>query len=129
MHTLPVFLLFLSVAFAQVAVAAEQPSDSQDTNYLYIEKFIVPAGRSINDALDEGKKWVRAMRRTADFKSVRLYFHHTGPEVAIYIHAEPKSWASIESGFSKVLDELRVTENPFNWGGHSDNIVSEVVVD
>jgi len=122
-------LLIMSIGLAQASIAAEQQSAPAETQYLYIEKFTVPAGRTISDALDEGREWVKAMRGTGDFKNVRLYFHHTGPEVAIYILAEPKNWAAIESGFEKVIEQMQVMEKPFNWAGHGDNLLSEVQVD
>jgi len=119
----------LLIVAAQVGVAAEQESQPEATQYLYIETFTVPAGAIPNDVVDEGKTWVRTMRETGDFKSVRLFFHNTGPEVAIYILAEPKSWASIETGFEKLISKLGIMEKPLVWGDHSDNVLAEIPVD
>ena len=124
----PTFLVLVGLLITQGAVGAEQ-SEAAQAKYLYIEEFTVPAGRTINSAIEEGKQWVKIMRETGDFNRVRLYFHHTGPAPAIYILAEPKNWAAIESGVFAPVEELDMMNKPFNWGGHRDNLLTEVVVD
>ena len=124
-------VLFLSAVvslMAQGTCAAEQP-EATPTQYLYIEQFSIPAGRTINAAIEEAKQWVKVMRASGDFKSVRLFFHHTGPEPAIYIFAEPKNWGSIESGLDAQIEAFDLMNKPFNWSGHSDNLLSEVRIE
>lgn len=98
-------------------------------NYLYIEEMEIAAGRVPNEAIAEAQGWVKAMRETGEFKSVRLFIHNTGPRFALYIFTEPKSWQAIETGFEKFFAaQPGIMEKPFNWGAHSDNLLSEIPV-
>lgn len=58
----------------------------------------------------------------AEYKSVRLYIHNTGPKFALYILEEPKSWQSIETGGEKFLAATEVMSQSFMWGRHTDNV-------
>lgn len=82
-----------------------------------------------NQAIAEASGWVRAMRGTGEFKSVRLYIHNTGPAFALYVMAEPNSWQAIETGFEKFFAAFpNMMNEPFRWGPHSDNLLSEIAV-
>jgi hypothetical protein len=98
-------------------------------NYLYINELEIPPGRTPNECIEEAIKWVKALREGGEFKSVRLYIHNTGPMFALYLLAEPNDWASMEKGFEKALTGLGVMEKPWNWGRHTDNLISEIPVD
>jgi len=98
-------------------------------NYLYIEEFEIGPGMTTNKAIAEGKNWVRGLRKTGDFKSVKLYIHNTGPRLAIYVLAEPKNWQSIETGFAKFIANRPDFGDMPVWFTHSDNIVCEIPVE
>ncbi len=43
--------------------------------------------------------------------------------------AEPNDWASIPQGFQAQLQaQPDLNDRPDNWEGHSDNILSEILV-
>lgn len=107
---------------------AESSYESQ--NLLYIEEFELADGATMNDAIAEMQEWVKGYRETGEYNSVRLYMHHTGPKLALYILLEPKSWQSIQDGQDKFFAaNAEVMDQPFNWGGHSDNVLVEVPVE
>lgn len=45
-------------------------------------------------------------RKSGDWTNVRLYFHDTGPDVAVYTFAEAKSWTAIETGNAKMVEAI-----------------------
>jgi hypothetical protein len=117
----------LFVSGRAVALAQQQPQAAE--TILVIEEFDVPQGRAITEAIDDASQTVRAMRSHGEFNSVRLYTHSWGPKLALYIIFEPKSWQAIKTGTDKLFaarPELKTA--PFKWGGHSDNILTEVLV-
>ncbi len=112
--------------------AQEDPSDSPFTgpNYLYIQVYEISPGAVPNEAITQAQEWVKGWRETGEFKSVRLFLHHTGPRFALYIFGEPNSWQSIEDGVNKFMaanPDFMAT--PFNWGAHSDNLLNEILVE
>jgi hypothetical protein len=133
------YLLVAGVLMFLLAVTASPLMRSQETkkqvtpligeNYLYIEEFEIGPGMTMNKAIAESKDSVRGMRKTGEFKSVRLYIHNTGPRFAVYILAEPKSWQSIETGFAKFLATMPDFGDRPVWFTHSDNLVSEIPVE
>ena len=71
---------------------------------------------------------VRVMRKSGHWKSVRLFFHDTGPDVAVYVLGEPNSWQDIEDGNEKMVNEMKIMNSPFPWASHSDNLLTEIRV-
>lgn len=125
---LSTFLLGSSAIVIAQDDTAESSFESEDL--LYIEEFVLAPGRSFNDAIAEMQEWVKGYRETGEYKSVRLYMHHSGPNLALYILLEPKSWQSIQDGQDKFFAaNAEVMDEPFNWGGHSDNVLVEVPVE
>jgi len=111
------------------AVLAQQDTAMAETNYLYIEEFEIAPGQVPNQAIAMGSDVVRIMRETGEFKSVKLYWHHTGPRLALYILAEPNSWQAIETGFAKMFEAMPdFMDEPYTFGMHSDNLLSEIPV-
>jgi hypothetical protein len=107
---------------------AQQPQQAEE-NLLLIGKFDIAEGRSLNDVIAEASQWVRDLRATGEFKSVRLYMHDWGPELAVYILHEPNSWQAIKTGYNKFFAARPdLMTGPFRWAGHSDNILSEIPV-
>jgi hypothetical protein len=102
--------------------ANAQPQQPTGPNYLYIEEFDFAPGSVANDGIAELTQWVRDMRASGEYTSVRLYEHNTGPHWALYIMAEPKSWQAIETGFEKFFGaHPEIMTTPLkNWGGHSE---------
>ena len=132
---LAVFVVALGVGLvvaAWQAGFAQQPAQQaaqQPTAYLLIEKFEIAPGRAISEATEEMSGIVRELRKTGEFNSVRLYTHNYGPELAVYIITEPKSWQALKNGADKLFaarPDLLTT--PFRWAGHSDNILAEIPV-
>jgi hypothetical protein len=122
-------VLLLGAALAVGGAAPSSEQDVQEVNYLYIEEFEFPSGSVVVEGIAEASQWVRDLRATGEFKSVRLYMHHTGPRFALYLFAEPRDWQAIETGFAKFFEARPdIMESPFNWAGHSDNVLSEVPV-
>ncbi len=98
-------------------------------NYLYIEEFQFVPGQVPNQMIAEAQGWVKAMRNTGEFKSVRLFIHNTGPAFALYILAEPNSWQAIETGFEKFFAAYpNMMNEAQRWGPHTDNLLSEIPV-
>ena len=102
----------------------QQKSPEEQPNYLVISAYQPAAGTSVNDASAEISEWVRIFRGTGKYKSVRLFRHHWGPELAFYIVSEPTDWASIPAGFNALLEaQPEFLDRPLMWQGHSDNIL------
>jgi hypothetical protein len=97
---------------------------------LYIEEFTFAPGAVLNEAVAEMQEWVKDYRETGEYKSVRLFFHHTGPSLSVYILLEPKSWQSIQDGQNKFFEaNPELMDTPFNWAGHSDILLTEIPVE
>ena len=119
------FGLFIAGRQTGFAQQAAQPPEA----FLLIEKFDFASGRVISEGLQEASGWVREMRKTGEYNSVRLYMHNYGPELAVYVVAEPKSWQALKSGADKLFAARPdIMTTPFRWAGHSDNILAEVLV-
>jgi hypothetical protein len=133
------YLIIAGVLVFLLAVAASPLMRSQEAkkqvtpivgaNYLYIEDFEIAPGTTMNKAIAEGKDWVTTMRKTGEFKSVRLYIHNTGPRFAVYVLAEPKSWQSIETGSQKFFAAYPDFGDKPVWFTHSDNLLGEIPVE
>ena len=99
-------------------------------NLLYLQSFEIAPGAIPNEAIAEAQEWVKAYRATGEYKSVRLFVHHTGPSFSLYMMLEPKSWQAIQDGQNKFFEAMAETmDQPFNWATHSDNLLTEVPVD
>ncbi len=108
--------------------AQQQPITGSD--YLYIEEFEITRGVVPNDAIAEASDWVRGMRNTGEFRSVKLYIHNTGPRFALYLLAEPNSWQAIETGFEEFFAARPdIMNTPVTFGRHTDNLLSEIPVE
>lgn len=133
------FLLVVGVLMFLLVVTASPLMRSQETkkqvtpiigeNYLYMEEFEIGPGMTMNKAIAEGKDWVTSLRKTGEFKSVKLYIHNTGPRFAVYILAEPKSWQSLETGWQKFFAANPDFGDKPVWFTHSDNLLSEIPVE
>lgn len=131
------FLLSVSVITIATLVGAANTEAKDEKaipllgpNYLYIEEFEIGIGQTISEAITKTTEWVKLMRKTGEFKSVRLYMHNTGPKLALYILAEPNNWQSIETGFKKLLDSIPdFMDEPTKFATHSDNLLSEIKVE
>ncbi len=98
--------------------------------YLYLEEFEIAPGQIPNEAIAEMTEWVKIMRESGEFTSVRLFIHNTGPRFALYLLIETDNWQSLETGFEKLLAALpEFMDEPFRWAGHSDNLLSEIPVE
>jgi hypothetical protein len=118
------------VAVVGGAVAQEASSPITGPDYLYIEEFEIATNTVPNDAIAELSGWVRDLRKTGEFKGVRLYIHNTGPRYALYILAEPKNWQSIETGFEKFFAaNPGIMSEPYKFGRHTDNLLNEIPVE
>ena len=127
------FSLLIASALVLVALggvvgfAAAQAQ--QEPNHLVISTYDPPPERSYNDAMEEMSEIVRIHRATGEYKSVRLFTHNWGPESAFYMVAEPNSWASIPAGFQAQLEaQPDLLDRPDGWEAHSDNIMTEILV-
>jgi hypothetical protein len=128
-----VFVLALPAAYRASSVLESAPNQ-QDVitgpTYLYIEEMEIGPGQVPNEAISEMQGWVKAMRETGEFTSVRLFIHNTGPRFALYVLAETDNWQSIETGFEKFFEAYpSIMEEPFRWGTHTDNLLSEIIVE
>jgi len=127
------------LAIAAIAVTGYTAASAQEqapaspisgSNYLYIQEYEIGPGTVPDDAVSLAQEWVKKFRATGEYKSVRLYIHNTGPRFALYILMEPKSWQAIEDGANKFFAaNPEIMNQPFNWGAHSDNLLSEISVD
>ena len=128
-------LLLITIAIftssSKVTAQEDLVEDSfASANLLYIEEFEIAPGVAVNEAVAEMQEWVKGYRETGEYKSVRLFFHHTGPKLAVYLLLEPKSWQAIQDGQNKFFEaNADLFDNPFNWGGHSDNLLTEIPVE
>ena len=112
------------------AVAQETSSPITGQQYLYIEEFEIAPGTVPNDAIAELSGWVTGLRETGEFKSVRLYIHNTGPRFALYLMLEPNNWQSLETGFEKFFAaNPGFMSEPYKFGMHNDNLLSEIPVE
>jgi hypothetical protein len=106
-----------------------QAQPQAPTNYLLIDECQLPSGVVFNDAIAEASRFVKEYRKTGEYKNVRLFVHNYGPSFSLYTISEPRSWAAIPAGFSKMVEaNPTVMTKPFPCSGHSDNILTEVVV-
>jgi hypothetical protein len=122
--------IVVGVAVSGGAVAQETSSPITGQQYLYIEEFEIATDTVPNDAIAELSGWVTGLRETGEFKSVRLYIHNTGPRFALYILLEPKNWQSLETGMEKFLAaNPGIMSEPYKFGLHSDNLLSEIPVE
>lgn len=123
-----VFLITaLSVGFTSLKDKGEQENPFKAANYLYIWTFEIGKGTILSEAIEEVSNWVKVIRETKENKSVRLFLHHTGPELALYIFQEPKSWQSIIRCEEKMMAAMPdLINKPIWWSGHSDNVVAEI---
>ena len=117
------------LSVAGITNAAEKPPPIVGGNYLYIEEYVIGPGMIPNEAIAKASEWVRAFRKTGEYKSVRLYIHNTGSAFGIYILSEPKSWQAIDDGGRKYLDSIDLMSEPWEWASHSDNLLSEISVE
>lgn len=112
-----------------ISTAMGQQSPMTGGNYLYMQEYVVGPDMTPNEAVARGSEIVQAMRETGDYRSVRLYIHNTGPQMGIYVLAEPNSWQAIETGGNKALQALQFMSQPWAWASHSDNLMSEIPVE
>ncbi len=123
-------IMILVMGYSFITAQEKQQESPFTTNYLYIEEMEIAPGMVVNDGIMEAQSWVKTMRNTGDFKSVRLFIHNTGPRFAIYLLAEPNSWQSIETGLEKwIAAHPELMSQPWKWGTHSDNLLSEISVE
>ncbi len=131
---LAVFVIISATIIGTTLIKAQEKKPASpwvgELNYLYILEFEYGTGQSFNEAIAEMKDWVKVMRETGEFKSVKLYTHHTGPRAALYILIEPNSWQAIETGWQKTIAAFPDLMNkPNKFGSHSDNLLSEIPVE
>ena len=87
---------------SEAAPAASTPANViTGPRYLYIEEFEIPTGTAPSDAVAEASGWVRDLRKTGEYRDVRLLIHNTGPAFSLYIMMEPNSWQALETGANK----------------------------
>lgn len=111
------------------ATASAAANPITGPRYLYIEEFEIPTGTAPSDAIAESASWVGDLRKTEEYRDVRLYIHNTGPAFSLYIMMEPKSWQALETGANKFLAARPdILGKPLKWARHSDNLLSEVPV-
>ena len=131
--TFALLLMTIAIFTSSSKVTAQEDlvEDSfASANLLYIEEFELAPGVAMNEAVGEMQEWVKGYRETGEYKSVRLFFHHTGPKLAVYLLLEPNSWQAIQDGQNKFFEaNPELMDNPFNWGGHSDNLLTEIPVE
>jgi hypothetical protein len=127
-----IFVLAIPAVYHASPPATPEPTQQEAAitgpNYLYINELEIAPGMIPSEAVAEASTWVNALRETGDFKSVRLFIHNTGPRFALYVIVEPNSWQSMETGFSKFLEAYAMMDKPWPWGTHSDNLLSEILV-
>jgi hypothetical protein len=129
---LALILTIVAITVYTAASAQEETPASPvySSNYLYIQEYEIGTGTAPSDAISQAQEWVKEFRATGEYKSVRLYIHNTGPRFALYILIEPKSWQALEDGANKFFAaNPGVMDQAFNWGRHSDNLLSEIPVD
>ena len=110
-------------------IAFAQQSAPAAPQLLVISDYDMAPGRTINDVVEEASGWVRDMRKTGEYNSVRLFVHSYGSGLRVWVLAEPKSWQAIKAGDDKFMaSRPDILTTPFRWVGHSDNILNEVAV-
>lgn len=131
MKRIPLPLLALVVCIPLTAFATAKAIQSQDEpNYLVISMYEVAPGQTFSDAAAEVSQWAGILRASGHYKSVRLFVHDWGSELAFYILSEPNNWASIPAGFAALLDaQPDLLDRPWNWQSHSDDIFTEIPLD
>lgn len=122
------FASFVAVGVTSV-LAQQETTPPTAEHFLYIENFEIAPGQIPNEAVAEASNWVRLMRETGEFESVKLYMHHTGPRFALYMLAETSSWEAINAGFEKLFEAMPDwMDQPYKFGKHGDNVLSEIPV-
>jgi hypothetical protein len=114
------------VCLGAMSTAMAEQSPITGGNYLYIQEYVVGPDMTPDEAVARGSEIVRAMRNTGEYRSVRLYIHNTGPQMGIYVLAEPNSWQAIEMGANKAIQALGYMSQRWGWASHSDNLMSEI---
>ncbi len=127
--SIQVFALSIAgiLACASVELAAQGVPEITVGNYLYIEEYVIGTGMIPDEAVAKASRWVRTLRESGAYKSVRLYIHNTGPAFGLYILSELKSLQTIEIGAREV--EKEIMSERWEWADHSDNLVSEILVE
>jgi hypothetical protein len=120
--------LALAVCLPLAAWATARAVSSQDEpNYLVMSMYELAPGQTFSAAAAEVSQWARILRASGHYKSVRLFVHDYGPELAFYVLAEPNDWASIPAGFAALLEaQPDLLDQPWNFQSHSDNILTEI---
>lgn len=111
-------------------VGGEAFSSTQEApNYLVMTEFEIGPDQTFNDAINRLSEWVRVSRATGKHESVRLFLHDWGPEAGLYILYE-SDWEGVGEIFPDIVAGIPgFMDQPFGFVGHSDNIMTEIVVD
>ena len=111
-------------------VGGEAFSSAQEApNYLVMTEFELGPDQTFNDAINRLSEWVRVSRATGKHESVRLFLHDWGPEAGIYVLYE-SDWEGVGAIFPDIVAGIPgFMDQPFGFAGHSDNILTEIVVD
>ena len=127
------FVLAIPAVFHASPPATPEPTQQEvgitGPNYLYINELEIATGMIPSEAVAEASTLVKVWRETGEFKSVRLFMHNTGPRFALYLIFEPNSWQSLETGWKKIFEAYPLMDKPWPWGSHSDNLLSEILVE
>lgn len=120
----------ISVVLGLVGGSALSARQQPERNYMAIVSMEVGPGMSINDGISRTSEWVRILRETGKYDSVRLFLHEWGPETGIYLLLETTDWGALGTTFADVAaaDPAMVNE-PWGFVGHSDNLVVEIPVE
>jgi hypothetical protein len=126
-----ILLAGLSFTGGALLLAQQEAQEEAVTNYLYISEWELAAGTSWNEAIAEASDMLRGLRETGEFKSAKLYVHHTGPRAALYTLLETDSWEAIDRGWQQYIDaNPQMMAEPWTWATHhSDNLVTEIPVE
>jgi len=118
------------LAIGVIAGRASAVNELQETNYLVIQSFELGPDQTMNQEIERLSEWVRILRDTGKHSSVRLFFHHWGPETAIYIMSETSDWGAIGTMGDDLVAEISdVMDQEWGFAGHSDNILTEIPVE
>ncbi len=106
-----------------------EANQQDEPNYMIVATWTIPPGAMFSELQEELATNVRIWRQSGNYKSVRLFSHRWGPELAFYIVYEPNSWEVI-GGHAATLFEARpeLLNSPGIFAGHSDNIMGEIIV-
>ena len=105
-------------------------SQQQETNYLVIAEFELGPNQSLNQGTAQVSDWVRILRNTGKYDRVRLFFHGWGPKLGLYLVTETSDWGAIGTLYEDILAEHpEFLDQAWGWGGHSDNIMTEIPVE